>query len=62
MIVESSSKNKPHMVTRGKNPVLFRCDRSCANFNGLKFCAHVIATADFNKELNLFSPRAGATD
>ena len=51
---ESSSKDKPHLVLRGKNKGVFLCEKSCPKGNVLKVCSHVVATAEDNSELSDF--------
>ena len=56
-MVESSTKDRPHLVLRGKGEGIYSCEKSCPNWNALKVCSHVVVTADINGELADFLVR-----
>lgn len=56
-MVESSTKDRPHLVLRGKADGIYSCEKSCPNWNALKVCSHVLVTAEVNGELADFLVR-----
>ncbi len=58
-VSNTSDQSKPYCVKRvsavktaSRN--LFECDKHCLRFSGLHLCSHVIAVAEYNKELQEF--------
>ena len=49
-MVASSSNNKPHLVSRGKEEGHFKCEKSCANWSGIAMCSHTLAAAAHNQK------------
>ena len=52
-MVESTSGNKPHLVSPGKGGK-FTCDGECPNYKSFAICSHVIAVAEVNCMLKEF--------
>ena len=52
-MVESTSGNKPHLVSPGKGGK-FTCDSECPNYKSFATCSHVIAVAEVNCMLEEF--------
>ena len=52
-MVKSYSGSRPHLVSRKKNGQ-YACDSMCPNWRSLGICAHSVAAAEDNKELQLF--------
>ena len=52
-MVKSYSGSCPHLVSRKKNGQ-YACDSMCPNWRSLGICAHSVAAAEDNKELQLF--------
>ena len=52
-MVESTSGNKPHLVSPGKGGK-FTCDSECPNYKSFAICSHVIAVAEVNCMLEEF--------
>ena len=54
-LVASSSSQSPHFVTTDdKQPAKYICDGNCPMFRGFGICAHVVAAAHHNRQLELF--------
>ena len=52
-MVESTSGNKPHLISPGKGGK-FTCDSECPNYKSFAICSHVIAVAEVNRMLEEF--------
>lgn len=52
-MVRSYSGPRPHLVTR-KRSGQYSCDNVCPNWRSLGVCAHSVAAAEDNRELQLF--------
>ena len=54
-LVASFSSQSPHFVTTDdKEPAKYICDGNCPIFHGFSICAHVVAAAHHNRQLELF--------
>lgn len=53
IVSSEGNPNEPHMVVIGKRGEV-RCDRKCPNWNGIRICSHVVATAQCNDLLKEF--------
>ena len=53
--VSSETSSSPHVVTTAKiNPRRYVCDKQCIGWKTYNICAHCLATAEDNKELDGF--------
>ena len=53
--VSSDTASSPHVVTTSKaNPTRYTCDKQCVGWRAHNICAHCIATAEDNNELQDF--------
>ena len=54
-LVASSRSQSPHLVTTDdKEPAKYICDGNCPMFQGFGICAHIVAAAHHNRQLQLF--------
>ena len=51
MVESRRYKERPHLVTPGKQKGECRCEKNCPHFNGIRICSHTVVTAQQNREL-----------
>ena len=51
MVESRRYKERPHLVTPGKQKGEYRCEKNCPHFNGIRICSHTVVTAQQNGEL-----------
>lgn len=51
MVESRRYKERPHLVTPGKQKGEYRCEKNCPHFNGVRICSHTVVTAQQNGEL-----------
>ena len=53
MVVSHSGKC-PHLVRPKRKSGGYMCDEDCPQYKSAKICSHIVATAEYNKELDQF--------